>query len=143
MADILREYSPHYDIFRRTYDMGTINMPDREFQELLVNISEEFVGPSYNLITRNCNHFTEEFVKRLLNKPIPSWINRAARLGDMFPCMVPWNWIQPPELAEEIDQDPVIEDDSRGSILYNETSPLLTNGFSPHQKFQGIVLDDQ
>lgn len=137
---------------RETYDMGTFDMTDKEFQELLVDISEEFTGPSYNLITRNCNHFSEEFVKRLVNKPIPSWINRAARLGDMFPCMVPWNWIQPPELAEEIDQDPLINDSRRSSTvsllspenqpLYNENSPLLQNGLIANQKFQGIVFDD-
>jgi hypothetical protein len=124
--------------------MGTLNLSDNEFQELLVNISEEYLGPSYNLITRNCNHFSEEFVKRLVNKSIPSWINRAARLGDMFPCMVPWDWIQPPELAEELDQES--RRNSNVSLLsttHNENSPLLQNGFSTHQKFQGIVYDDE
>lgn len=81
--------------------MGTTDLTDKEIEELLLKLSDEFTGPSYNLLTRNCNHFTEEFVKCLNNKTTPTWINRAARLGNMFPCVVPWEWIQPPELAEE------------------------------------------
>lgn len=81
--------------------MGTTDLSDKDIEEVLLRLSDEFAGPTYNLLSRNCNHFTEEFVKQLNNKTVPTWINRAAKLGNMFPCVVPWEWIQPPELAEE------------------------------------------
>ncbi|KAI8889924.1 DUF862-domain-containing protein, partial [Backusella circina FSU 941] len=92
-------------LFKRSIDMGTTDLTDKEVEDTLLQLSEEFAGNSYNLLTRNCNHFTEEFVKRLTGGSVPAWINRAARLGNMFPCVVPWEWIEPPELAEELEED--------------------------------------
>ena len=85
--------------------MGTTNLSEKEIEDLLIQLSDEFTGPSYNLLSRNCNHFTEEFVLKLTQKTIPTWINRAAKLGNMFPCVVPWEWIQPPEFAEEAEEE--------------------------------------
>jgi PPPDE putative peptidase domain len=48
-------------------------------------------------ITRNCNHFTADLCHRLTGKTVPGWINRAAKLGTMFPCVLPAEWIDPPE----------------------------------------------
>ncbi|OAD06083.1 hypothetical protein MUCCIDRAFT_17317, partial [Mucor lusitanicus CBS 277.49] len=75
---------------KQTFDMGTTNLTEKEIEDLLLQLSDEFTGPSYNLLSRNCNHFTEEFVFKLTQKTIPAWINRAAKLGNMFPCVVPW-----------------------------------------------------
>ena len=50
---------------------------------------------------RNCNHFTDELCKRLTGKTPPGWINRAAKLGTMFPCVIPDEWIEPPEFEAE------------------------------------------
>ncbi|KAI8975310.1 PPPDE putative peptidase domain-containing protein, partial [Mycotypha africana] len=90
---------------KQTIDMGTTDLSKREIEELLVTLSDEFTGPSYNLLTRNCNHFTEAFVEKLTQQPLPPWINRAARIGSMFPCVVPYEWIQPPEFAEEAEEE--------------------------------------
>ncbi|GAN10676.1 upf0326 protein hag1 [Mucor ambiguus] len=96
---------------KQTFDMGTTNLTEKEIEDLLLQLSDEFTGPSYNLLSRNCNHFTEEFVFKLTEKTMPAWINRAAKLGNMFPCVVPWEWIQPPELAEEAEEEVAEEDD--------------------------------
>ncbi|CAO3650272.1 unnamed protein product [Mucor fragilis] len=100
-----------YVSYRQTFDMGTTNLTEKEIEDLLLQLSDEFTGPSYNLLSRNCNHFTEEFVLRLTQKTIPAWINRAAKLGNMFPCVVPWEWIQPPELAEEAEEEVAEEEE--------------------------------
>mmetsp|Transcript_21469 Transcript_21469/g.38556 ORF Transcript_21469/g.38556 Transcript_21469/m.38556 type:complete len:143 (-) Transcript_21469:276-704(-) len=44
----------------------------------------QFAPGSYNLVTQNCNHFTDALVRKLVNRGIPSYINRAARLGGSF-----------------------------------------------------------
>ncbi|KAG2202795.1 hypothetical protein INT47_004819 [Mucor saturninus] len=144
---------------KQTIDMGTTDLTEKEVEELLLTLSDEFTGTSYNLLSRNCNHFTEEFVKRLNNKTIPYWINRAAKLGNMFPCVVPWEWIQPPELAQEAEEEDEEdeEDDSVTSSGRSSTVSLLCNKNTrsmsynstaegqdrlvnyPITKFQGII----
>ncbi|KAI8378903.1 PPPDE putative peptidase domain-containing protein [Blakeslea trispora] len=155
---------------KQTFDMGTTNLTAQEIEELLVRISDEYVGTSYNLLSRNCNHFTEDFVARLTHRSLPSWINRAARLGTMFPCMVPWEWIQPPEFEEEAEQEADFghsisrrsstvsllsnSQRQRSSLTYNSTDiPVKRSNSSnsihnhPHSPFpitpfQGIVLPE-
>lgn len=143
---------------RQTIDMGTTDLTEKEIEELLLTLSDEFTGTSYNLLSRNCNHFTEEFVKRLNDKTVPYWINRAAKLGNMFPCVVPWEWIQPPELSQEVEEEDD-EDDSAASSNRSSTVSLLCNNKNtrsmsynstaeaqdrlldyPVTKFQGINL---
>ena len=36
---------------------------------------------SYDLLARNCNHFSDALCQRLCAKRIPGWVNRAARVG--------------------------------------------------------------
>jgi hypothetical protein len=117
--------------------MGTTHLSDKEVEELLLRLSDEFTGPTYSLLSRNCNHFTEEFVKQLNDKNVPTWINRAAKLGNMFPCVVPWEWIQPPELQEESEeeQQEQVDESRRSSTIsllsknksssYHSTTTLL------------------
>ncbi|KAI9269699.1 PPPDE putative peptidase domain-containing protein [Helicostylum pulchrum] len=151
---------------KQTIDMGTTDLTEKEIEELLLTLSDEFMGPSYNLLSRNCNHFTEGFVERLNSKTVPFWINRAAKLGNMFPCVVPWEWIQPPELSQDDDDDDDNDDDNsmRGqhtrrsstisllsnpknarSTSYNSTNEGSQERLIPAQpivKFQGIILPE-
>ncbi|CAG8538906.1 4147_t:CDS:2 [Racocetra persica] len=76
----------------------TFNKED--VKSVIDGLSKEWSGNSYNLLTRNCNHFTSELCNILVGKPAPNWINRAAKLGTLFPCVVPNDWIEAPEGAE-------------------------------------------
>lgn len=55
------------------------------------------MGPSYNLLTRNCNHFTSYLCSNLTGQPAPAYLNRAASIGVALPCVVPAGWVEPPE----------------------------------------------
>jgi deubiquitinase DESI2 len=68
-----------------------------EIEKILKETSEEFQGTSYNLLTKNCNHFTSYLCNRLIGRPGPGWLNRAASIGVALPCVVPRQWIDPPE----------------------------------------------
>ncbi|CAO0789913.1 unnamed protein product [Mucor circinelloides] len=116
---------------KQTFDMGTTHLTEKEIEDLLLQLSDEFTGPSYNLLSRNCNHFTEEFVVNLTQKTIPAWINRAAKLGNMFPCVVPWEWIQPPEFAEEAEEEveeaeEETDDDDQGGHAQSRRSSTIS-----------------
>ncbi|KAI8069292.1 PPPDE putative peptidase domain-containing protein [Gongronella butleri] len=89
-------------LFKQSISIGHTRLSDEQIQQVIHDISKEYVGPTYNLLTRNCNHFTDEFCHRLTGKHAPSWINRAAKLGTMFPCVIPTEWVEPPELEGEV-----------------------------------------
>ena len=98
-----------------------------EIDSLLRTASEEFLGTSYNLLTRNCNHFTSHLCQKLTGNPGPSWLNRAATIGVALPCVVPREWIEPPEYetadGELLDEDDEIAHES--SRMLGESRPQL------------------
>lgn len=44
-------------------------------------MASEYHGDTYHLISKNCNHFTDDISGRLTGKRLPGWVNRLARLG--------------------------------------------------------------
>ena len=85
--------------------------------------SEEFLGTSYSLLTFNCNHFTSHLCYALTSRHAPKWLNRAASIGLALPCVVPQEWVAPPdadtadgELLDDIDE---YRDDERAMMLRN------------------------
>eukprot|EP00339_Tiarina_fusa_P003275 CAMPEP_0117034604 /NCGR_PEP_ID=MMETSP0472-20121206/24626_1 /TAXON_ID=693140 ORGANISM="Tiarina fusus, Strain LIS" /NCGR_SAMPLE_ID=MMETSP0472 /ASSEMBLY_ACC=CAM_ASM_000603 /LENGTH=114 /DNA_ID=CAMNT_0004743823 /DNA_START=324 /DNA_END=665 /DNA_ORIENTATION=- len=49
----------------------------------------QFLGTSYHVLTRNCNHFSEALCKELLAKGVPSYVNRLSWLGTFVQCLLP------------------------------------------------------
>lgn len=97
---------------------------------MIKEVAQKFQGTSYNLLSCNCNHFTSYLCEQLTGKAPPSWLNRAASIGVALPCVVPRDWISPPdhdtadgELLEE-DED---EDDERSSMLRYEARTFHGN----------------
>jgi hypothetical protein len=83
-----------------------------EIDSIVKSTSEDFPGTSYNLLTKNCNHFTQSICERLTGRRGPGWLNRAAQIGVALPCVVPRDWLEPPdfvtadgELLEEDDEE--------------------------------------
>ena len=79
------------------------------------------MGTSYNLLTKNCNHFTSYLCQKLTGRPAPGWLNRAASIGVALPCVVPREWIAPPDHdtadGELLDED---FEDERSSMLRHD-----------------------
>jgi hypothetical protein len=67
--------------FRESIEMGEVEMTRAEVTSLMVSLGEKYTGRSYNLLTRNCNHFAEEVLEILCNRRLPGWVNRLAGLG--------------------------------------------------------------
>lgn len=106
----------------------TLATPD-EIESTIKRASDEFLGTSYNLLTRNCNHFTSYVCERLTGSPSPGWLNRAASIGVALPCMVPRQWIEPPEY-EGADGELLDEDDGahESAHMLRESRPNLVSG---------------
>jgi hypothetical protein len=105
--------------------------PQDEIQAILQEASEAFTGTSYNILSKNCNHFTQYLCEKLTGRPGPRWLNRAASIGVALPCVVPKEWIAPPDFVtadgELMDDDEV--DDS------NERSGMLSDMDSSQRRF--------
>ena len=99
----------HFDL---AYCMGSPSGPRKRYKRLSnqlstsgclffeaynLQVSDDFLGVSYNLLSRNCNHFTSALCENLTSRAAPSWLNRAASIGLALPCMVPRDWIDPPD----------------------------------------------
>ncbi|KAH8910644.1 DUF862-domain-containing protein [Coniochaeta sp. PMI_546] len=83
-----------------------------EIDSIIKEVSEEFQGTAYNLLTKNCNHFTAYLCQRLTGRAGPGWLNRAASIGVAFPCVVPREWIEPPDF-DTADGELLDEEDER------------------------------
>lgn len=76
-------------IFRRSILLGSTDMSYSEFRSFMERLSARYHGDTYHLIAKNCNHFTDEVCQQLTGKPIPSWVNRLARVGSFCNCLLP------------------------------------------------------
>ena len=68
-------------VYRCSVTLGQVNMHPSEFRTFIEGIANEYHGDTYHLISKNCNHFTDDMSHRLSGKRIPGWVNRLARLG--------------------------------------------------------------
>ncbi|CAK9180660.1 unnamed protein product [Ilex paraguariensis] len=75
--------------FRKSILIGKTDMGPKEVRTFMEKLAEGYSGNTYNLITKNCNHFCNDACLQLTGKPIPSWINRLARLGFLCNCVLP------------------------------------------------------
>ncbi|KAM0969453.1 hypothetical protein ACFX15_017114 [Malus domestica] len=76
-------------IYRCSIQLGRINMPPSEFRTFIEHVAAEYHGDTYHLISKNCNHFTDDMARRLTEKQVPGWVNRLARLGALCSCLLP------------------------------------------------------
>jgi hypothetical protein len=83
--------------FRSEILHGFTVAPQEEIDAIIREASEEFQGTAYNILTKNCNHFTQYLCQKLTGRPGPGWLNRAANIGVALPCVVPREWIEPPD----------------------------------------------
>lgn len=72
-------------------------MSQSDIDLIVAEAAEEFQGTGYNLLSRNCNHFTNYLCEKLTGKSAPGWLNRAANIGVALPCIVPSDWVTPPD----------------------------------------------
>ncbi|XP_042510152.1 deSI-like protein At4g17486 [Macadamia integrifolia] len=76
-------------VYRCSIKLGCMNIAPLELRTFMENVASEYHGDTYHLISKNCNHFTEDISLRLTGKRIPGWVNRLARLGAMCSCLLP------------------------------------------------------
>jgi len=114
--------------FRCQLDMGAfdggIDQLNKALDELRNNGG--FGGNDYNLIRKNCNHFCNALVWRLLQRPIPAYVNRLANIGDCCSCLLP---------RELLNDSPVGGPANNQSSLHAPSQALVDRGRGgPHKR---------
>lgn len=77
--------------FREAVLVGTTELTRAEVRALMTELAADFPGDTYNLVSRNCNHFCDAACRRLVRARIPRWVNRLAKIGVVFTCVIPGN----------------------------------------------------
>ncbi|KAL2334768.1 hypothetical protein Fmac_015981 [Flemingia macrophylla] len=72
--------------YREAVVLGKTNSSIFKVNQILRELSREWPGSSYDLLSKNCNHFCDEFCERLGVQKLPAsmtgWVNRFANAGD-------------------------------------------------------------
>lgn len=82
--------------FKETIDYGFYVGTREQFNAIIKNLADEFHANSYNLISKNCNCFSDAFLKKLVGKSIPGYVNRLASTGDRL--LHPFGKIKAPDI---------------------------------------------
>ncbi|EPS60489.1 hypothetical protein M569_14316, partial [Genlisea aurea] len=75
--------------FRKSIFVGTTSMDAAQVREFMERQAAGYNGDTYHLIAKNCNHFCRDICHKLTGERIPKWINRLAKLGSAFNCVLP------------------------------------------------------
>ncbi|VFQ58280.1 unnamed protein product [Cuscuta campestris] len=73
--------NPMYS-YRESIVLGKTNCSIFKVNQILRELSREWPGFLYDLLSKNCNHFCDEFCERLGAPKLPGWVNRFANAGD-------------------------------------------------------------
>ncbi|KAF5743509.1 hypothetical protein HS088_TW08G00093 [Tripterygium wilfordii] len=75
------EKNPMYT-YREKIVLGKTSFSIFKVNQILRELSREWPGCSYDLLSKNCNHFCDEFCEKLGVPKLPGWVNRFANAGD-------------------------------------------------------------
>ncbi|KAL8323081.1 hypothetical protein RB598_005809 [Gaeumannomyces tritici] len=128
---------PPGGVFKCEILHGFTYIPPNDIDAIIRDVSEQFRGTAYNLLTRNCNHFTSYMCQRLTDRPGPGWLNRAASIGLAFPCIVPRQWIEPPDY-DLADGELLADDDSEYDGDSSTEQSRMLRSSSDYPRLVGI-----
>lgn len=93
-----------YIKLRESIQLGQCLLDKDEVSQIIRQMAKTWIGPSYHLLTKNCNHFTNEFCRIVLNGKVSAsveqryrWVNRLADIGNSVPWIIPQAWLETPE----------------------------------------------
>jgi len=69
-------------VFYQSVEIGSLARPRDEVLRAINELKATWPGSAYDLVSNNCNHFSDAMCQRLCGQRIPSWVNRLAGVGD-------------------------------------------------------------
>eukprot|EP01126_Amoeba_proteus_P063044 TRINITY_DN8647_c0_g2_i11.p1 TRINITY_DN8647_c0_g2~~TRINITY_DN8647_c0_g2_i11.p1 ORF type:complete len:323 (+),score=59.25 TRINITY_DN8647_c0_g2_i11:81-1049(+) len=71
-------------VYKESILIGYTKYLKSEVEDIKCAMEKSWPRDSYHLLTKNCNHFSNEFALALTGTGIPTWINRLAGIGTTF-----------------------------------------------------------
>lgn len=68
--------------YRESIVLGKTSHSIFDVNQMLRELSRKWPGHAYDLLSKNCNHFCDDFCERLGVPKLPAWVNRFANTGD-------------------------------------------------------------
>ena len=75
--------------FSHSIKMGNYEGSAADIRAAVADLRDEFGPDKYNVLLKNCNHFSDAFCQRLIGARIPAYVNRMANIGSCFSCLLP------------------------------------------------------
>ncbi|XP_059299689.1 deSI-like protein At4g17486 isoform X1 [Lycium ferocissimum] len=118
-------------IFRKTILIGWTEKTTEEVRGVMEELADKYKGNAYNLITKNCNHFCSDACVKLTSNPIPSWVNRLARIviigvGFFCHCIIPMS-LKSTKVRHHRMEDKTSEGDSKKPQSSSNNPTLSSN----------------
>ncbi|CAE7295699.1 unnamed protein product [Symbiodinium natans] len=96
----LRCFQPRCDpdhVYRQTVKLGETDCSPEDIAEIVSQMLEEYPGDDYDILTRNCCNFADDFSRRLGLHGIPGWVSlRLARAASTLQALALqvscWTW---------------------------------------------------
>ncbi|KAL7073469.1 hypothetical protein ACQ4LE_007399 [Meloidogyne hapla] len=91
--------------FRESIHLGETDFSSEDVQKIVRQMGNEYQGDKYHLISKNCNHFSNQLSKTLTGKELPPWINRLANISSSVPFIERWipaEWLTPIALQQKL-----------------------------------------
>lgn len=118
--------------FRTKILLGTVNYTSSKVKDIVNSLRDDFQGERYHLLNHNCNCFSESLTFALLNKHIPSYVNRLANIGSSISCLIP---------KSLLGDSPVNESSTNGGGAYRRIgNPNSRGGISMSSLGAGMKL---
>ena len=70
--------------FRETIVLGFHSGTANDVSQVVRELREDFPPRTYDLLSKNCNAFSNAFSVRLIGVELPKWVNRLAGVGGFF-----------------------------------------------------------
>mmetsp|Transcript_49726 Transcript_49726/g.144274 ORF Transcript_49726/g.144274 Transcript_49726/m.144274 type:complete len:244 (-) Transcript_49726:72-803(-) len=67
--------------YRESVAMGETDFSQLDVEALLLELAGHWRGGHYDVLRRNCTHFSEEFLRKLGLGPVPTWVGNIALAG--------------------------------------------------------------
>lgn len=70
--------------YLQTVDLGEADLSFEgvDYHRVISELKAAWIGNEYDIVKRNCNHFTSALAHRLVGKGIPGWVNALAKMGN-------------------------------------------------------------
>jgi hypothetical protein len=91
--------------YRERVELGSFDGGSERLKKVIDELKDTFGPDDYNIIRRNCNHFSNALSWKLLQRKFPSYVNRASDMAVCLSCLIPKKLLEHSPVGDPNDQN--------------------------------------